>query len=325
MKSDSNKRAADGDVDPLDELLRSAQWPDDASDPLDQLLRMAQWPEPAVDSLPHWRQQMAGWRSRPAADPVSARPKREASPARQRQRRRMAWALVGSASVAAFFMAMTLWISGLPGDKSSASLPTKVARDLAPKAPPSIGTSERRDFRPIDAMETFPAAAVFQSPEELYLRMSRARNQVWALPKDEDAIDRILAQRIAEPGGNLEDLVQPLLAERAECEQRLLERFRALDDERASAAIELLGCVGSEASVPLVLQARVNPATHAPAVRTLSKIADARMLAWLALDESDPDLRDEITAALRVRGDKQTLVFVLAVQGEYSCLVPRPD
>ena len=152
MKSDSNKRAADGDVDPLDELLRSAQWPDDASDPLDQLLRMAQWPEPAVDSLPHWRQQMAGWRSRPAADPVSARPKREASPARQRQRRRMAWALVGSASVAAFFMAMTLWISGLPGDKSSASLPTKVARDLARESPAvnrDVGTSrfpsDRRD------------------------------------------------------------------------------------------------------------------------------------------------------------------------------------
>ena len=82
--------------------------------------------------------------------------------------------------------------------------------------------------------------------------------------------------------------MQPLLAERAECEQRLLERFRALDDERASAAIELLGCVGSEASVPLVLQARVNPATHAPAVRTLSKIADARMLAWLGARRVGP-------------------------------------
>jgi len=77
--------------------------------------------------------------------------------------------------------------------------------------------------------------------------------------------------------------------------------------------------------VPLVLQLSRNPATHAPAVRALLRIADTRMLARFALNESDPELQEEITAALRARGDKQTLFFVLAVQGEYSCLESGSD
>jgi hypothetical protein len=34
------------------------------------------------------------------------------------------------------------------------------------------------------------------------------------------------------------------------------------------------------------------------------------------LSESDPALRDEIIAALRARGDKHSLLFVLTVEGE---------
>jgi hypothetical protein len=227
----------------------------------------------------------------------------------------------------------------LSGDKSPTGAPTQVAQNRAPKAPVLTGTVVGRDSRPADAQETLPEAlfqntvAATNSPlfspaiprEELYQRMLHARNQVWALPEDEDSIDRILAQRIAAPDGDLQELVQPLLAERAESEQRLLERLHTFGGERASAAIELLGCVGSEDSVPLVLQLSRNPATHAPAVRALLRIADTRMLARFALNESDPELQEEITAALRARGDKQTLFFVLAVQGEYSCLESGSD
>jgi RNA polymerase sigma factor (sigma-70 family) len=179
-----------------------------------------------------------------------------------------------------------------------------VFHDWLSKQHESLPLSDVSDLRQADPMSCAMA-------EELGRHIAQ---RVSALPPRQREVLVLLAK-----------LVQPLLAERAECEQRLLERFRTLDDERASVAIELLGCVGSEVSVPFILQASINPATHAQAVRAPLKIADTRMLARLALNESDPDLRDEITAALRVLGDKQTLVFVLAVQGEYSCLVPRPD
>ncbi len=149
-----------------------------------------------------------------------------------------------------------------------------------------------------------------------YQRMLRARRQARASSEGEDAIDRIVAQRIANPDGDLQELVQPLLADRAECERRLLERFHTFADEQEAAAIEVLGSVGGEASLPLVRQLSFRPATHAPAIRALLKIADTTLLARLAFNEADPDLRKEIAAALRARGDTQTLVFVLAVQGE---------
>jgi len=339
MKNDSDNRPSGRDLDPLDKLLRLARWPDEASDPLDKLLRMAQWPEPAADSLPPWRQQLARCRSRCAAELIDARPHLEPSLALRRKKRRKAWIIVGSGVVAAFFLAMALWSLRLPGDKSPAGVPTKVAHDLAPKAPQPDETTVSRDTRPTNMRETSPEplfenpVATVNSPlvlramqpEALYLRMLRARGEVRERPEDGDPVDRIVAQRIAEPDGDLQELVQPLLAERAESEQQLLERFHTFDGERAAAAIELLGCVGSEASAPRVLQLSFDPVTHAPAVRALLKIADTRILARLALSESDPELRDEITAALRARGEKQTLFFVLAAQGDYSCLEPGLD
>jgi hypothetical protein len=148
------------------------------------------------------------------------------------------------------------------------------------------------------------------------------RNRVRSVPADGDVIDRLLAQRIADPDGDLQDLSQPLLAERAQCEARLLERFNTFAGAQEAAAIELLSCVGSEASVPLLMQLSHKPATHAPAVRALLKIAGTKTLARLAFNEWNPDLREEITAALRARGDEQTAVFVLATQGEQSCSKP---
>jgi len=344
MKNDSDSPASDRGVDPLDKLLRMARWPNDGSDPLDKLLHMAQWPDLPEGSLPHWRQQMARWQSRRATERVCEKPQIDPALARrkegQREKRRKAWAIASGVVVAAFLLATGLWSKRFSNDKTTADVPTQVVQNRTPEAAEPAATEDGRDCRSATVRETFPEAVVSQqtvaatnSPlfsramphEELYQRMFHNRNQVWALPEDEDSIDRIVAQRIAEPDGDLQELVQPLLAERAEYEQRLLERLRTFNRERISAAIELLGCVGSEASVPLVLRWSLDPATHAPAVRALLNIADTRMLARLALNEPDPELREEITGALRARGDKQTLFFVLAVQGEYSCLESGSD
>ena len=139
------------------------------------------------------------------------------------------------------------------------------------------------------------------------------------LPSDGgDVIDQLLVQRIAEPDGDLQELVEPLLADRAHYEGRLLERFQTFSGEQELAAIELLSCIGSDACVPLLLRLSHRAATRVPAIHALLRTADTRTLTWLALREWNPDLREEITAALRARGDEQAVAFVLATQGERS-------
>ena len=112
--------------------------------------------------------------------------------------------LLSAAWRAAFFMVLTLWSMRLSGDKSSAGVPTRVARDLGPQSPVSAGTSDHRDSRPTDpvaiskavvsqesvATTNSPAVSHAPRPGELVSEMLRARSHVWALPEDDDAIDR---------------------------------------------------------------------------------------------------------------------------------------
>ncbi len=289
MQSDPDSPEVGPPVDPLDQLLRSAQWPDDASDPLDGLLRMAQWPGPA---------------------------------AVRREGRRRAWAGFAFSAVAVLLVALALWSVRVSGDRSPPDVATTVARDATPQPPASP-----KPAIPQGAVARINSPDLRQAmvPGELRLRMLLARSKARAWREGDELIDRFLAQRIAEPGGDLQELIQPLLARRAEFEQRVLERFHALAGEQESAAIELLGYVGSRRSVTLLSQLRLRSSIHAPAVRALLKIADPGTLARLARTEEDPALREEITAALRARGDKQKLFFVLGTEGEPSCLESGSD
>jgi hypothetical protein len=157
--------------------------------------------------------------------------------------------------------------------------------------------------------------------------MILARNGGRATSKEEAVIDSLLARRIVEPNGDLEELVQPFLLRRAEFEQRLLGRFGTFLGEEEPAAIDLLGCLGGEASVPLLMHESLKPATHAAAVRALLRIADTPTLGRLVRREWDADLREEILAALRSRDDKQIVVSVLITdtEGDQSCLDFRSD
>jgi hypothetical protein len=272
--------------DPLDALLRSAQWPDEASDPLDRLLRSAEWPEPVGDV---WQ---------------------EARRRDRRKKRRRIFAAVGAAA-AVLLAAVAIRSARDAGDKSSAN----VVKASNGAAPPAISTT---NDSPKIVAPSLPS-------REVRLRMifEQVRERSAA---DDAAIDRIVARRVAEPDGALEELVQPLLARRAEFEQRLLWRFGAFVGEREPAAVELLGCLGSEAALPLLLHERLKPATHAAAVRALLRLADGGTLARLERQEWDDDLREEITAALQSRDDNQTTASTLIFEkGDQSCLEFRSD
>jgi hypothetical protein len=325
MTSNFDKLVSEGDFDPLDSLLRMAQWPDDAPDPLDELLRLARWPEPAAESGDDWRQQMVRWQSRTHAGDVHAKSPRELAATVGRKAVRTAWVIAGSL-VAVVFAALTLYSIRLVSERLSMDTITKVVPDLTPQASISTSAPHDRDFPLPEVREVLPDAALFQDTsitrEELYQRMQRARYQLRTRLEDQNPVDQILTLRIAEPDGDLQELVQPLLDHRAEHERRLLERFSSFSGGRASAAMEVLSCIGSDASLPLLMQLSRQPATHVAAVRALLKLAEPRMLVRLAQNEPDYALREEIVAALRTRGDEQRLVFILAEQGEYSCLKP---
>ena len=121
-----------------------------------------------------------------------------------------------------------------------------------------------------------------------------------SLPKEgqtsfpgEGLLERIVAGRVAEPGGDLRALTRPLLAQRAEYERRLLECFRNLNVAPRMAALNVLGCIGSEASTPLVLYASLHPSLHQPAIRAMIEIGDAETLARLTPKEADAELQNE--------------------------------
>ena len=160
------------------------------------------------------------------------------------------------------------------------------------------------------------------APGELRLQMLLARGLSPASSESDKLIHQFLARRLVQPDSDLEQLAEPLCDRHHEIERRLLQCFGRLSGEQQSAAIELLGCVGSEASVPLLMRLRHKPSTHEPAVRVLIKLADGRTLSRLLRSESDPVLRVEIAAALYTKNDQQTLRFVLASEGDMSCREP---
>ena len=212
--------------DTFDELLRSAQWPDDASDPLNRLLHMAEWPEPVGNPLPDvWR-------------------------IVRRKKRRRTLATVGAAAAvlfaAAFFASVTFRV-GHTGDSFA------------------DGTRMPQPPQARIAVDDQPRTVLPLPPREVRLRM--ILEQVREMNTAEDkAIDRIIERRVREPDGDLSELVQPLLARRAEFEQRILARFNTFLGKREPAAVELLGLLGSEDSLPLLLRERLKPETHAIAV-----------------------------------------------------------
>jgi hypothetical protein len=288
MKNEPDNMSRDAVDDSLDALLRSAQWPDDASDPLDSLLRSAQWPEPAGECR------------RPAARVPRLR-ESSATFAERKATLRRKWVFIAVGATAA---AVVLAIVAVESARKMANRPsangTRVVAGNNPKitSPPLLPREERM---------------------RLILQQVRERPAA-----EDEAIDRLIARRIGDPDGDLEELVQPLMPRRAEFEQRMLARFNTFLGERETAAVELLGWLGSEASLPLLRHERYKPSAHVAAVRALLRLADNRTLARLERQEWDADLREEIAAELQSRNDRQIETSTL-FKGDQSCLGTGSD
>jgi hypothetical protein len=287
MKNEPDSKRMGPIEDSLDELLRLAQWPDEASDPLDGLLRLAQWPKPGERSLPDAR--------------------------RIQRQRKWRWTLAAASAVAAILLAgVVVWTARGLGDKDSnipgTRCPTAVGMPTGDNTPPEVAHSAPDTLR----------------GERLNTVLAKLRSV--GIFEDDTVLDRIVDRRIAEPDGDLEKLVQPLVARRADFEQRLLGRFYMFTGRREPVAVEMLGCIGSDASVPLLLHVRFKSSTHAAAIRALLKLADVGTLAQLEFQEPDAGLRQEISAALPPRDDGQMTVSTpIFEKGDQLCSEVRSD
>ena len=127
MQNEFDRSEFDPAADPLDELLRSAQWPDDGTDPLDRLLRMAAWPEPAAGPLRHGL-----------------------------KKRSWVWAIGSIAAAAVFVISLTAWSMRGSGRSSSEGVATTVGRDAIPRPAASDDVAADRDSPPTHEQKTSP-------------------------------------------------------------------------------------------------------------------------------------------------------------------------
>jgi hypothetical protein len=317
MNSDPDRPAAEGTGDPLDDLLRSAQWPE-PSDRLDDLLRMARWPEPAVDPLDRWLAK-ARW-PEPAEELARCRAPWDQTLLLARKHRRRLLAFTGLA--ASLLAAVAFWgwqvarhtTSPVVAAKIAAGVPA--AKDLPRATIPGKATG--RIGGPASPAHAAAGISRPATPAEIRLFYRRlARQKARARFDSGTFLEAVVARRVAEPATDLQELTRPLQAERAGCEQRLLQCFRGLTLEQQAAAIDVLGCIGSEASTPLLLRASLQAALHGPAIRAIGKIGDAETIARLVPKEADAELQEEMLAALLGRGEPRAVAA-------YLDLVTRP-
>ncbi len=280
--------------------------PDDSKKPLDELLQAADWPGPSPESLARLRRQFE-----------------ELSSARvHKRKRRLAIAAVTVA--AGLLIAVTAWgLRSSGGDKSPPNPTTNMAKDrLSPPAtgnadtasavarrpPPQDSNIEIVNLPSTQAEENTPISRPATPDEELMFRLLLIRRQSASFkPVDDKLLDEIIEQRISDLNSDLDQLAEPLLANRQLHERSLAERIRLFSGPRKIAAIELLGTVGTGNSTALLMNLSLNPEDHAAAVRALSRLAGPDTLARLAAEENDGQLQEEILAALLARGDSQAV------------------
>lgn len=285
-------------ADPLDILLRSASWPDELVDPLDELLRMAEWPEPNTVRLMRT----------PPVDHTFAH-----------------------SVVAVVVFALTL--------ATLAATCRFYARDLAQRRPSGqdrVPTSSALHAHRLSAPPELHIAATTAS-DIIVSRRLRSRNdrlrtlhsiaqrdihREWILsrplPVGSNETDILIREYLARQmnGDNMheDNALRAMMDRRSEVEERLLITFDSFAGELEVAATELLGQIGTDKSVQLLMRLRLKPSTQQAAAAALVRLADTQTLRRLLRTESDATLRIEMIETLRAKTDRRTRKFILATE-----------
>jgi len=292
------------------------------NDALDEVLRAAVWPEPTPGRLGRLQRR---WR--------------QLSRARV-GRRRFAAVVCLVTTAAGVLIAISLW-AGFTGAP-------RVPREMAPAMPPrgpgepasrQIAEGPRTPMEapdePAPVQETKKSTAevvpveikvetkqvVRSRPATTYeklafLALTGHKPPPTPRQPDEELVEAALKRSTAEPAADLDKVAEPLRSARGANELLLIEWVGQSRGARQLAAIDLLGRVGSQRSVPVLARLAAFPETHAAAVLALARLADSETIARLAEDETDPDLKQDLFAALLAAGDFRSVVAYLEFVGK---------
>lgn len=284
-------------------------------DPLDEVLRTARWPEPQPNQLRRLQVRWSGlWLARV-------------------RRRRAASVLCLVAAAAGLLIAVCVWMDragapwkpreiapAVPQTEPREGPPRQVAETpdnaVDPPGPPDDETKTRKPEPAPDPSKAVARSRPATPYEKLAFRMLTRRRPPTREQPDRELLQAAMERRVTEPNADLDELAEPLLAARRANELALIAWVQQTRGARQVAAIDLLGRIGTRQSVPLLAGLAALPETHAAAVRGLARLADAGTIALLAGEEVDPDLQEELFAALLGRGDARAVAAYLEFVGE---------
>jgi hypothetical protein len=278
----------------------------DGPDPLDEILRAAVWPEPEPERLARLQRR---WRELSAA----------ALP-----RRWSAWSAAAVAVAAGLLVVIGLWrFLPKPGVEPKQVAPARVPETPAstrlaetPPAPPptpdgpgDVDSSVPPPPRPWPVAWSRPA----RDYEQLAFWVVTHRGQPAAERTPDDLLERAIQQRLGNPDADPSTAARPLMADPRSYRRRLVQRIEQSEGPTRTAAIELLGAVGSRESLPLLVELSRDLRTRPAAVGALTRLADSDVLGQVISEESNFELQEELCAALLTRQDSRSLAVYLAL------------
>ncbi len=200
MNHDPERRAADRGIDPLDDLLQRARWPEASADranraqSLDELLHSARWPDTAADPLSRCLDE-ARWPA-PQADSLARcrRSLARVSLSRKKRNRALAFAVAVAAGLLA---AVTAWNwpgsrrVPAPSDDAEIAATTPFGRS-APREPEAPVTTAQESVAPpgvpgdllADARDSICRPA---TPSEMLLARALAARKTAKTPSNHTA------------------------------------------------------------------------------------------------------------------------------------------
>jgi hypothetical protein len=275
--------------------------PHGRDEPLEELLRLAQWPTPGPERLARLEQR---WRTLIAA---------------QVRRRRQRRVLLAVAAVAAGLLTAVLVWRILPRGEGPEPGPSTTTADNPRAAPrqPKGPRNEPKSDKPRapktpepDPLPPRPSVAASRPAnpfETIAFRALTRRKPEAPNTKPDDPLDAALQKMVQDADADLDRLANSLISGRQVYEARLRYEIRKSKGPRRVAAVRLLGRVGTLSSVPFLCQLARVPDLHAAGVAALVRLADPETLARLATVETDAALKRDLVSALLKREEKTAL------------------
>ena len=147
--------------------------------------------------------------------------------------------------------------------------------------------------------------------------VSAKRRRLSQRDKMKQQLDSVLD--CLEEGQKAETCCQTLLPRKAQFEYLLTEIVRTATGQRQTAAIAAMGFVGSDGTVPLLLQIAEKPDLRTTAVQSVKRASSEQMLAALVVQGGDVATRKELLIELAHRKTPQAALIWLHLMRTPDC------